>query len=78
MWIQASVAATFVVITPFALYSLYKEMTHHDHGHGPTDSHMRIRRKAFPWAESDCTMFDLECKAAQRAGQPTAPHAAHH
>jgi len=76
MWLQASVAATFVVITPFALYSLYKEMTHPVHEHGHTYSHMRMRRKSFPWAEGDCTLFDLECKAAHHKGAPT--HAAHH
>ena len=76
MWVQASVAATFVVIAPFATYALFKEMTHADHAHGPTYSHMRIRRKAFPWKEGDCTMFDLDCKAAARAGKSTSP--AHH
>jgi hypothetical protein len=41
---------------------------------------MRIRRKAFPWTESDCTMFDLECKAAHHAGGKAHGHAApaHH
>ena len=47
---------------------MYKELTHHEHAHGPTYPHMRIRRKAFPWAEGDCTLFDLECKAAAHAG----------
>ena len=55
-------AATFVVIAPFATYALFKEMTHADHAHGPTYSHRRIRRKAFPWKEGDCTMFDLGSK----------------
>jgi hypothetical protein len=59
MWLQASVAATFVVITPFALYSLYKEMTHPVHEHGHTYSHMRIRRKSFPWASTPSSRLFL-------------------
>jgi hypothetical protein len=50
------------VITPFGLFCIYKELTHSDHGHGKNYSHMRIRRKGFPWEESDCTLFDLHCK----------------
>jgi len=59
---------------PFGLYSVYKELTHHEHAHGPTFSHMRIRRKAYPWAAGDCTLFDLECKAAHSSGAAPAHH----
>jgi hypothetical protein len=62
MWLQVSAVAAAGVITPFGLLCIYKEMTHSEHGHGKNYSHMRIRRKGFPWEESDCTLFDLHCK----------------
>ena len=62
MWLQVSAVAAAGVITPFGLFCIYKELTHSEHGHGKNYSHMRIRRKGFPWDESDCTLFDLHCK----------------
>jgi hypothetical protein len=59
MWLQVSAAAAALVILPFGLLCVYKELTHHEHEHGKNYSHMHIRRKAFPWASTE---------AATRAG----------
>ena len=52
MWLQVSAAASALVIVPFGLLCVYKELTHHEHEHGKNFSHMHIRRKAFPWAST--------------------------
>ncbi len=41
-------------------FVVYKEATHaHGHDDHVTYPHMKVRRKAFPWAASDCDFFDL-------------------
>lgn len=41
----------------------------HPHGHAATYPYLRKRDKAFPWADSDCTLFDMECKRASAAAR---------
>lgn len=62
MWYKTTVGSVAAIVTPFTLYVLYKEATHHHHEHGTVYPHMHVRAKAFPWAENGCDLFDLECK----------------
>lgn len=47
----------FILMT----YEIYHEMTHEHHEEGPAYSHMKVRRKPFPWNASDCDFLDLAC-----------------
>lgn len=76
LWTKVSAGMVFGFCIPYGAYVLVKELTHHSHEHGPTYSHMRIRRKAFPWDASDCSFFDQKCFNAHRAGLLTDP--SHH
>jgi len=66
MWYKATLLAAGAVIIPFSAFILYKEMGH-EHHHGKVYTHMHIRRKAFPWKENDCGLFDMHCKHEWRA-----------
>lgn len=40
----------------------------HEHGHElPAYPYLQIYNKPFPWRESKCNLFDLDCKAKARA-----------
>jgi hypothetical protein len=40
----------------------------HEHSHGnPAYPYLQIYNKPFPWNESKCNLFDLDCKAKFRA-----------
>lgn len=43
--------------------AVYKESVH-EHFHKVNYSHMKQRRKMFPWKESDCALFDLGASRA--------------
>ena len=45
---------------------MFKEMTgEHEHHHPPKYPYLHIRTKPYPWAASDCNLFDFDCKAGK-------------
>ena len=42
-------------------------MSHDHHGPPPAYPYLQIYNKPFPWKENKCNLFDLDCKAKQRA-----------
>ena len=74
LWTKVSLGMVAGFCVPFTTYVIAKELMHHEHEHGPTYSHMRIRRKAFPWDASDCSFFDRKCINAYKSGGAAAAH----
>ena len=66
--------ATAVVIVPFTAFTVYKELVH-EHHHKVDYAHMHTMKKPFPWKESECAMFDVQCRAGHGHG---GSHDAHH
>lgn len=51
-------------------YNFVAHFTHeHEHGEHIPYSYMKLRTKPFPWAATDCDLFDLECKRKFKAAQ---------
>ena len=55
------------VVSVLCVVNLFIHMSH-EHGHElPKYSYLQIYNKPFPWKESKCNLFDLDCKAKARA-----------
>ena len=59
------------VVSVLAVVNVGIHMSHEHHAHsGPGGySYMHVRTKGFPWDESKCDLFDLDCKRAYRASK---------
>ena len=57
-----SVVGLLAFTIPFSVYMAYVESTHESHHERVAHPHLKIRSKKFPWASSDCDIFDSECK----------------
>lgn len=58
-----SIALVGVVGTVVMYGQIFGE---HHHHHPPAYTYLKIRTKPFPWAESDCGLFEFECKRMAR------------
>ena len=59
-WIKISI----FVCVPGCIFMVLKDFAIEEHHHrpdGPLPEYMSIRSKEFPWACSNCPLFDLDC-----------------
>ena len=65
-WMMISKGA-IAAVGVFTLYMSVQIIGHDDHhGHPEQRPYLHIRKKAYPWAEENCNLFDTECKRKAR------------
>ena len=58
---SCSVASIALIVTPFTIYTVAKELAHEHHEEGPAYPHMKVAHKRWPWT-ANCALFDIHCK----------------